>query len=174
MLVIAVVTLILLITALFHLSELNIATKIALFTLLVVGILTVYGTLRRYCDDFILGKFTMDEKGMTMYSWNKSLHIDWDECVEFGITSWTANGAYGNVHAYNYYVYCSKIYLQPETKQRLIVYENRKQYDKHLLFQYRKELFDEFLTYIPETWQKRLIEEESKLNMNWLERKYNR
>lgn len=118
--------------------------------------------------DFPFAKFEYDDKSMTMYVGTKNYTLLWEDCVDFGLLDLEVE-----LGANTYWVYCSTEYLSIAQKQRFFKKE-RKNYSKHLFFQYRKELFDDFCNNLPEQWSKKLKAEESMLQLGLRERLFNK
>ena len=146
-----------------------------LFSLSIFGFL---GYLWRFIDDPILGRFSFDTEGITFYTLRRKITFQYDECVEIGFTRWIAGGVVTN-HRYIYYIYFSKKTLTDEQRTFLFWERSKKKRGKrqmplyqseYVLFQYRPDVFSEFIKHIPEHYKKELVLAEKQLDLKAYEK----
>lgn len=141
--------------------------------LLAMSITGGAGYAWKYFDDPILGKFSFDKTGVTFYVPLRRIIFPYDECAEIGFTRWIAGGAIAN-HRYLYYIYFSKKKLTEEQRAYLFEGRSKKKHGKHnkplyqseyVLFQYRPNVFADFIECVPERFRSKLIQEEKDLDL---------
>ena len=150
-----------------------------LFAMAVIGF---FGYAWKFFDDPILGKFSFDKTGVTFYTPLRIITFPYDECAEIGFTRWIAGGAIAN-RRYLYYIFFSKKTLTEEQRAYLFEGRSKNKRGKHnkplyqseyVLFQYRPDVFADFIECVPERFRNKLIQEKENLDLKPYEKFLNR
>ena len=120
--------------------------------------------------DFPTGKFWMDKDSFTMRIGFKNYRMTWDQFIEYDIVSVSVES--GNA-ASTFWIYCSTKYLTQKEKQWFL-FKTRSKLNMVHYFQYSKEPAEEMLKYIPEDAAESLKWKISQLDMNFLDKLYNK
>ena len=138
------------------------------------GVLIQY--IWKFFDEPILGRVSFDRQAVTFYTKTHTIVFPYNECVEIGFTKWFGDTAPGR---YVYYIYFSKIALNEDQRSHLFEGRSKTKRGKrnmplyqseYVLFQYRAEVFADFIECVPERFRTNLIETAESLHLNWYER----
>lgn len=136
-----------------------------------ISVIDIYCTLislYKLFFDFAASKFSLDEKGITMYIGFKANLMKWEDCKSFGITAVRVEQT-----AATFWVYCARRPLSGMEKQKFLS-KTRKDLSLVHYFQYSKEPFEEMLKYIPDGEAQYLRDQVARIQMNPIEKLYHR
>ena len=153
-----------------YLEELETSGKIYCLIFLSSGLIGIGIGLWEIFMDFPTGKFWMDKDSFTMRIGFKNYRMTWDQFIEYDIVGVSVES--GNA-AHTFWIYCSTKYLTQKEKQWFL-FKTRSKLNMVHYFQYSKEPAEEMLKYIPEDAAENLKWKISHIDMNFLDKLYNK
>jgi hypothetical protein len=157
-------------TKMAFLENLKTSDKIEIIIMPAVGIITIGLCLWEIFMDFPTGKFWLDKDSFTMRIGFKNYRMTWDQFIEYDIVGVSVES--GNA-AHTFWIYCSTKYLTQKEKQWFL-FKTRSKLNMVHYFQYSKEPAEEMLKYIPEDAAENLKWKISHIDMNFLDKLYNK
>jgi len=130
-------------------------------------VLLLFYNTWKLLDDPLLGEVSFDSLGVTFYTTLHTYRFSFEDCIDIGFTHWVKANMFSK-QGYDKYVYLSK---KPVTKEQTIyLFEGRSTWKRgkrnmplyrteYVLLQFDADIFAEFISYVPEPFHTKLINE---------------
>lgn len=146
------------------------------------GIFSMMQAFFLWFVDPLGGKYSLNDKGISLYTFVCQHQYLWEDLIDVGITRWQADAGIGT-RDYIYFVYFSKQPISYENRKWIVKFRSFRKPKKpnmplylkdYAVIQYSRKKFPALLESVPDWMREKLVEEEKRVVLNRYEKLLNR